>query len=198
MRALSTGRDAGVVLTVPSDERDLGELLPRMRAAWELLGLNAGETFNVRRCDVAEISTAAQDTAAARRPSGHADAHAAMRFAPRRYTSEQAATISRAVAGRKPLPEEPLPISGQPVPLKYQEFAARVRRALLTWRRIDLWAVTLDGVLTWWSVDDIHHRERRVDMHLRFPASLRRLACVLRGSHEDFYGSCLSCGKRLQ
>lgn len=62
------------------------------------------------------------------------------------------------------------------------------------WLGAQQWSITLEGTLTWWSADDIHQRERKLDHELRLPKWIWRWYCWLRGTHDQYYSECVYCG----
>ena len=65
------------------------------------------------------------------------------------------------------------------------------------WAITSLWSMTLEGNLTWWCKDDIHHRERKLDYELRVPRLPWRLYCWWRGHCDEYYGYCIFCERKM-
>ena len=61
------------------------------------------------------------------------------------------------------------------------------------WRITALWSITVDGEITWWVSDDIHHRERKIDAQIRVPRILWRPYCWWMGGHDWYYRYCIFC-----
>jgi hypothetical protein len=67
------------------------------------------------------------------------------------------------------------------------------RLRLRLFRRVSNWSITLDGTITWWSRDDIHFRERKVDKEYQLRGIFRPLCWIAK--HSEYYGYCVYCEK---
>lgn len=67
------------------------------------------------------------------------------------------------------------------------------------WLGSRCWAITLDGKLTWWSPDDVHQRERKLDVEIQIPAKVWKPYCWIKRNHTkhrratEYYGACVFC-----
>lgn len=70
-------------------------------------------------------------------------------------------------------------------------------RLLQLWQRMGLWAITVEGTVTWWCGDDVRQRDRKLDVEIRWPKWIWRPYCWWRGQHDQHYAECIYCGTAM-